>query len=381
VRRFEFKEGSSNKFWEVTLADNTLTVHFGRVVSKGQEKATTFPRPELAQKEHDKLIAEKLRKGYKEVAATDAGQSGPSASTSAGKSKAPGDILSAVKQCEPLKRVAAQLNSLQRLSLRITTAPARVTNVGISRLGGRPDLPAGVSWPIGKVAGREIALPFIAQFDVAWLWRSYIGPGAIGLLPTSGMLYFFYNMADYDADYLAPENWRVIYHHSGDNSNLAPSAPPMPIPPHLDYKARAVKFQIEITLPNIETCYIGGPGNSDAKVELSEEEWSAYAGLLNELRAKQNIHQMFGHADDVQPYALENSYERVRSVFFPDGRPFQSLTPKEQNEEFLQGRVLLQVDEEKSSKMQFGRGGRLFFFIREQDLKARDFSKVWVNEQ
>ena len=154
-RRFEFKEGSSNKFWEVTLSDKTLTVRFGRVGSKGQEKSTTFPRSELAQKEHDKLIAEKLRKGYKEVAATDAGQSGPSASTLAGKSKSPGDILSAVKQCEPLKRVAAQLNSLQRLSLRITTAPAKETGVGISKLGGRPDLPAGISWPIGKVAGRD----------------------------------------------------------------------------------------------------------------------------------------------------------------------------------------------------------------------------------
>jgi uncharacterized protein YwqG len=30
--------------------------------------------------------------------------------------------------------------------------------------------------------------------------------------------------------------------------------------------------------------------------------------------------------------------------------------------------------------MEFGRAGRLFFFIREQDLKAREFSKVWVNE-
>jgi len=27
------------------------------------------------------------------------------------------------------------------------------------------------------------------------------------------------------------------------------------------------------------------------------------------------------------------------------------------------------------------RGGRLYFFIREQDLKAKDFSKVWVYEQ
>jgi uncharacterized protein YwqG len=232
-----------------------------------------------------------------------------------------------------------------------------------------------VSWPIGKVAGREIALPFIAQFEVARLWRL----DTEFLLPSSGMLYFFYNMADYRAEYLAPENWRVIY-HSGD-SNLAPSEPPLSIPPHLDYKARVAKFQNEVTLPSVETCYIGGPGDTGAKVELTEEEWKAYANLRYEWRANKNIHQMLGHADDVQPYALENSYESVRDVFFADGRAFKSLTPKEQSEEFFQGRLLLQVDEEKSIKMQFGRGGRLYFFIREQDLKARDFSKVWVNEQ
>jgi len=179
------------------------------------------------------------------------------------------------------------------------------------------------------------------------------------------------------------ESYKARYFNSFEffDHNDIPSEPPMPIPPHLDYKPRAVKIQTEITLPNVETCYIGGPGNSDAKVELTEEEWNAYVDLRSEFRADKNIHQMLGHADDVQPYALENSYESVRDVFFPDGRPFKSLTPKEQNEEFFQGRLLLQVVEEKGSKMQFGRGGRLFFFIRDQDLKARDFTKVCVNEQ
>ena len=42
MQRFEFKEGSSNKFWEVTVSGNTLTVRFGRVGSAGQEKSKTF---------------------------------------------------------------------------------------------------------------------------------------------------------------------------------------------------------------------------------------------------------------------------------------------------------------------------------------------------
>jgi predicted DNA-binding WGR domain protein/uncharacterized protein YwqG len=376
MRRFEFKDGSSKKFWEVTRSDNTLTVRFGRIGAKGQEKSTKFPSPELAYKEHEKLVAEKLRKGYKEVGS--AGASGDDALVIT--PPAPSGIIGALRKSEPLKRVAKQLESLQKPSLRITTGAMKGTSVETNKFGGRPDLPPGIGWPIAKVAGREIALPFIAQFDVGWLWRRYVG-GPMGLLPTSGMLYFFYNMADYGADYLAPENWRVIYHSDRDKDDLAPGEPPLPIPPHLDYKARRAEFETEVTLPNIETCYIGGPGNSDAKVELTEEEWDAYIDLRSAFRADKNIHQMFGHADDVQPYALENSYESIRDAFFPDGRDFKGLSDKERNEEFFQGRLLLQVDEEKSSKMHFGRGGRLFFFIRDKDLKARDFSKVWVNEQ
>lgn len=67
MRRFEFKEGSSNKFWEVTVSGNTLAVRFGRVGSAGQEKSKTFASPAQAQKERDRLIAEKQSKGYKEV--------------------------------------------------------------------------------------------------------------------------------------------------------------------------------------------------------------------------------------------------------------------------------------------------------------------------
>lgn len=67
MRRFEFREGSSNKFWEVTASGNTLTVRFGRIGTAGQEKSKTFANAALAQKEQDKLIAEKQGKGYKEV--------------------------------------------------------------------------------------------------------------------------------------------------------------------------------------------------------------------------------------------------------------------------------------------------------------------------
>ncbi|MBL9152560.1 MAG: DUF4132 domain-containing protein [Verrucomicrobiales bacterium] len=72
-REFQFTEGSSNKFWSIELKDTSFIVHFGRVGTAGQAQEKSFASAEAAKKEHDKLIGEKTRKGYAEVAASGAG--------------------------------------------------------------------------------------------------------------------------------------------------------------------------------------------------------------------------------------------------------------------------------------------------------------------
>lgn len=68
-RRFEFSEGSSNKFWEVTVTSTSVTVCFGRIGTGGQVQGKSFGDAAAAQKHVDKLIAQKLGKGYVEVPA------------------------------------------------------------------------------------------------------------------------------------------------------------------------------------------------------------------------------------------------------------------------------------------------------------------------
>jgi len=63
-RRFECRIGNSSKFWEIGHCGTTLVVRFGRLGSGGQTRERTFPDPELAGRELELLIAEKLRKGY-----------------------------------------------------------------------------------------------------------------------------------------------------------------------------------------------------------------------------------------------------------------------------------------------------------------------------
>jgi DNA ligase 1 len=67
ARRFEFSEGQSNKFWEISVQGADMTVNFGRVGTNGQTKTKTFADHAAAQKEADKLIEEKTGKGYQEI--------------------------------------------------------------------------------------------------------------------------------------------------------------------------------------------------------------------------------------------------------------------------------------------------------------------------
>lgn len=66
-RMFEMKEGSSDKFWEITLDGTSHTVRFGRVGTDGQTKTKDYGTVAAAKAAYDKLVKEKTGKGYKEV--------------------------------------------------------------------------------------------------------------------------------------------------------------------------------------------------------------------------------------------------------------------------------------------------------------------------
>jgi uncharacterized protein (TIGR02996 family) len=62
--RYEFAEGSSSKFWEITLLGKSFTTKFGKIGSAGQTKIKDLATEAAAKAEYEKLIAEKTKKGY-----------------------------------------------------------------------------------------------------------------------------------------------------------------------------------------------------------------------------------------------------------------------------------------------------------------------------
>lgn len=66
ARYFEFSEGSSHKFWEIKLDGTSFTTRYGRIGTPGTETMKEYDSEEKAKKEYDKLIGEKVKKGYEE---------------------------------------------------------------------------------------------------------------------------------------------------------------------------------------------------------------------------------------------------------------------------------------------------------------------------
>ena len=70
TRRFEFRDGKSDKFWMITVDGKATTVNYGRRGTKGQSQTKKWASPAIARKQYEALIAEKRKKGYLETTAS-----------------------------------------------------------------------------------------------------------------------------------------------------------------------------------------------------------------------------------------------------------------------------------------------------------------------
>lgn len=68
MRRFEYHDEKSDKFWEITVDGTEVTVRFGKVGAQGQTQVKSFGDASGARSHAAKLIQEKTSKGYEETA-------------------------------------------------------------------------------------------------------------------------------------------------------------------------------------------------------------------------------------------------------------------------------------------------------------------------
>ena len=66
-RTFVNQTDGSNKFWTIEQAGNSYTVMWGKIGTEGRTTTKSFEINEMCQKEAEKLLREKLSKGYHEI--------------------------------------------------------------------------------------------------------------------------------------------------------------------------------------------------------------------------------------------------------------------------------------------------------------------------
>lgn len=105
TRRFECTTDGANKFWEVEVTASELRVRFGKLGTDGQQSLKSFPDEAKATAAAEKLIREKVGKGYVERGAS---KPGKRAAVSAPTTSAGADRLIATLTKHYPRYVAAQ---------------------------------------------------------------------------------------------------------------------------------------------------------------------------------------------------------------------------------------------------------------------------------
>lgn len=191
MRRFEFVEGTSAKFWSSAVEGTKFVVVYGRLGTDGKRSEKEFPSEDLARKEYEKKVAEKLREGYHEVAA-DAAAAAPAgakgAAAASQKMTLPSRFSSGTASPKDVADAAAALGRLEGelggRSWRVARE-ARKARAALERLHGVdpakvPQLASAFSSVLDTVSARKgerrlplrLAMELLMAVDVAAFERA-----------------------------------------------------------------------------------------------------------------------------------------------------------------------------------------------------------------
>ena len=260
-----------------------------------------------------------------------------------------------VPAVEKLVRPAVQLTARK-----VTAAELAI---GQSRIGGVPDLPAGFRWP--TYHGKHLA--FVAQIDLGEVAR--VMPD--GPLPKRGQLWFFYTWDQQHWGFDPKDAGSSVVHYEA-GAQLARRALPGDIPDEGRFAPCAVTF----------SAYADIPDGSDARnptAKSDEATQDRYGDVRTRVAtAGTTSHKLLGYPEPIQDEMEIECASVTRGIYMGDADGNEHPRFKEADAAKYDWRLLMQVDSDDAADMMWGDAGRLYFWIRDQDLRERRFDKAWM---
>jgi uncharacterized protein YwqG len=314
--------------------------------------------------------------------------------------------------CKSLRLDAKAIVAAAQPAIRIvaTPAPAPVA-LGTSRFGGEPDLPVGAEWPewdstaslrkqiehaertirehptaragqeriIARVREKlehaRRTLAFMAQLDLADLG----GLRTTLALPADGTLWFFYELEEqpWGFDPGDRDGWRVLYAPKG--TPLARTPPPRP-PRGEPLGEGAMRFEQAWSLPDDVT--LPGPfGGKELSRWDEDGDDTPYGELVQRCRGTEPQHQVGGHPAQIQG-EMPIACQLTSRGHYTGGGDWNFPDMARHEREARQWRLLFQLDtDEDALGCMWGDGGTLYWWIRDDDLRALRFDRAWFKLQ
>lgn len=277
------------------------------------------------------------------------------------------DILNA----EELKKIFEDLGlgkhwdkfkPLLRNEIRIITLKSDTENkhLGISKIGGQPDLPKDINW-FKESNGKSLS--FIAQINLKEI-KSF---DVDNLLPDSGVLYFFYS-AEQKVWGFDPKDFdKFKVYCSTETDDLERKEFPNDLPDYSRFKECNLNFKTTVALPSWDNDFV--------QKTLSEKEIDQYLNLPQDYA----INKMFGYSNNIQSEMELECQLVTNGLYCGDPSGYNDPKAKELEGGAKDWILLFQVDsEDEKTGMMWGDVGRLYFWIKREDLKSRNFNKTWM---
>ncbi|GCE23538.1 YwqG family protein [Dictyobacter kobayashii] len=281
-----------------------------------------------------------------------------------------GTVQTALKKAS-LVRLSPYIKVLINPAIKLKTTPVKDAQseaklpVGISKVGGVPDLPAGQQWPVWK----DIPQSFVAQI----LLSDAAPYDANHVLPEQGMLWFFYDAGQetYGENPQDAGGWRVFY--SSDVQHLQRATIPKALPAQARFKTCTVSFASTLTMaqqPQLEVADLTWNNDDQAKYD------AVYARFTDTGDKTLPHNQMLGHPETLQDDMRLQCQMMTNGVTDIDDPKVAELT-KEANA----WQLLLQVDSDERIGMNWPGSGMLYYWIKLPDLQAQKFDGTWLVAQ